>query len=157
MPAARFLTETSLELLARRLRILGHDVEIVRGARLEALCDEARRSQRIALTTSARHPRRYADVAVIAVPRAVSAAVRWIDSSYAPAGAPFSRCAACNTVIETRPAAEAQGRAPEAIVRAARWLTHCPGCDRWYWHGSHVDRLRTWFESALGHSVAPPR
>jgi len=156
MLAARFLAETSLELLARRLRILGHDVEVVQGARIETLFEEARRLQRTALTTSSRHPRRYADVAVTVVPRDPIEAVRAIDSRYAPLGAPYSRCASCNTELETRPASAAKGQAPDEIVRRAQRLAHCTGCGRWYWHGSHVDRLRAWFERALGRALAPP-
>ena len=155
MSEARFLTETSLELLARRLRILGHDVETVPGARLEALLEVARRSRRIALTTSSRHPRRFADVPAIVVPRDAAAAVRQLDS-YEPAGPPFSRCASCNAMIEVRPSSEAIGHAPESIVLAFDRLARCPRCRKWYWHGSHVDRLRAWLEAALGRTIVPP-
>lgn len=48
---------------------------------------------------------------------------------------PFSRCLICNTELR-----EAHDRPPP--VRAKPPLLHCPGCDRLYWEGAHVRRMR---------------
>jgi len=48
---------------------------------------------------------------------------------------PFSRCSRCNTPLE-----EAR-RAPEwppDVLQAY----HCPTCDKYYWQGGHVERMR---------------
>jgi uncharacterized protein with PIN domain len=153
----RFVTDTSLELLARRLRILGFDVETCPGARLEDLYERARRESRTVLTLSVRHPRRYADVPAIAVPRDdPMAAVRALASEHEAAGAPFSRCALCNLPLVSGSAAEAGGEVPEALRAADAPLRRCPGCGKWYWPGSHVDRLREWLERALGRPIPGP-
>jgi len=147
----RFLTDTSLEHLARKLRLLGYDVVTIRGARLEELLEAARRERRIVLTQSARHPARYADVAVITVPRGdPGPALRLLVAMHAPAGEPFSRCMVCNEPLQRRTAFEARGEVPGRVLRTARGLTYCPQCGRWYWEGSHVDRLRAWLEGTLG-------
>jgi len=154
---ARLVTDSALDFLARRLRLLGYDVLTVRGARLEETLEAARREGRIALRLSARHPRRYADVASLAVPRDdPEAALRGIAAQFEPAGPPFSRCPLCNTALERRHAVEARGEVPGPVLRSGRGLSHCPGCGKWYWEGSHVARLKAWLERVLGRPLDPP-
>ena len=156
MPAARFATDSSLELLARRLRFLGYDVALVKGARLEDLFEFARREGRTALTLSRRHPRRFADVPAIAVVRGdPAAALRANAASHEPPGAPFSRSPECNTALQSRLAMEAQGEVPGRVLRGAERLHYCPHCGKWYWEGTHVKRMRAWLEQALGRAIGP--
>src|SRR5262245_22606251 len=151
MDPARFVTDSSLAFLARRLRFLGYDVLVAKGARLEELLELGRAEGRVVLTTSARHPRRYADVSSRSLPRTGARdLVRAIASDSEPAGAPFSRCPECNVALQRRHAFEARGEVPGRVLRAAQWLTHCPSCGKCYWEGSHVARLRAWLEDALG-------
>ena len=150
-PPARFVTDSSLDYLARRLRFLGYDVATLPGARLEELYEAARREQRTVLTLSARHPARYADVPARVVSRGdLLAAVREIAAACRPAGKPFSRCPRCNLALQRRERIEARGEVPGRVLRTARRFTFCPSCGKWYWEGSHVARLRAWLEAALG-------
>lgn len=154
MPPARFVADTSLELLARRLRLLGYDVATVPGARLEELFEAGRREGRTVLTLSVRHPKRFAEVAAILVPRAdPAAALRALAASYEPAGPPFSRCALCNAALQRRTPFEAVGEVPGKVLRASPTLNWCPNCGKWYWEGSHVARLKDWLERALGRPI----
>ena len=66
---ARFVVDSSLELLARRLRALGFDVASAGESTLERTLEIALADGRVAITTSARHPRRLAAAAAIVVPR----------------------------------------------------------------------------------------
>lgn len=155
MPVTRFVTDSSLEFLARRLIFLGYDVTVIRSARLEELFAAARRDGRTVLSMSRRHPRAWADVAVIAVPRDDPAAgVRMIAAAHEPAGPPFSRCPACNTTLRRRHPMEARGEVPGRVLREGGPLRYCPMCGKWYWEGSHVARLRAWLEQALGRPLA---
>jgi len=157
MPAARFITDTSLDLLARRLRILGYDVATAHGARLEELLEAARRQGRTVLTLSVRHPRRFADVPALVMPRGEpGTALRQVAASHEPAGPPFSRCPACNVALQSRTAFEAMGEVPGKVLRGAPSLRYCPQCGKWYWEGSHVTRLRAWLAEALGRPVPGP-
>jgi len=150
----RFVTDASLEQLARRLRFLGYDVVTHRGARLEELFAAAAAEGRTVLTLSARHPRLHTGVSVVRVPRGDEAsALRSLASAYAPAGAPWSRCPICNTALQSRSAFEALGEVPTRIQRSGWKLTWCPGCGRWYWPGSHVAQMNAWFERVLGRPV----
>jgi uncharacterized protein with PIN domain len=155
--AARFVTDSSLDFLARRLRILGYDVLTLRGARLDELFEVAAREQRHVLTLSRRRPRRHASIPCTSVARGDTAgALRTIASLHDPAGPPFSRCPACNVALRPRTAFEARGEVPGRVVRAGGPLAHCGMCGKWYWEGSHTARLREWLEAALGRPVDPP-
>ena len=155
MPPSRFITDTSLELLARRLRMLGYDVATVPGARLDELFEAARREGRTVLTLSARRPPRWAEVPALRMPRGdPAAALREIAAAHEPAGPPFSRCPACNVALQRRTAFEAVGEVPGKVLRSATSLTYCPHCGKWYWEGSHVARMREWLERALGRPLA---
>jgi len=155
VPPTRFLTDASLEFLAHRLVFLGYDVAVIRGARLEELFEAARRDGRTVLTLSTRHPRRFAEVAAIVVPRTEpQAALRAIAAAHEPSGAPFSRCPLCNTALQTRHPMEARGEVPGRVVRRVTTLRHCPMCGKWYWDGTHTARLRAWLEQAIGRALA---
>lgn len=152
----RFVTDSSLDLLARRLRFLGFDIVTHRGARLEELFDDAARTGRTVLTSSRRHPRRWADVAVVRVERGdVAAALRAVATHHAPATAAWTRCPRCNVALHARSAFEARGEVPGRVTRM-RGVTFrsCPSCGQWYWSGSHVARMNTWLEQALGRGIA---
>lgn len=147
----RFATDSSLELLARRLRFLGYDVVTHRGARLEELFAAAAADARTVLTLSARRPRGRAGVPVVQVPRNdVAAAVRAVADAHAPAGPPWSRCPECNVALHSRSAFEARGEVPGRVTRLGLPFTWCPSCARWFWPGTHVVRMNAWLESALG-------
>ena len=154
MTPARFVTDASLAFLAHRLAFLGYDVAVIRGARLEELFEAGRRDGRIVLTLSDRHPRKFADVATIVVPRGdVTGPLRAIAGAHVPAGAPFSRCAGCNAALHTRHPMEARGEVPGRVLRNAKTLHYCPVCGKWYWDGTHIARLRVWLERALGRAL----
>jgi len=157
MIPARFLTDASLEFVARRLRFLGHDVVTHRGARLEELLDAAARDGRTVITLSERHPRRWADVPVVRAVRGDAVAtVRAVDAAHAAAGRPFSRCPRCNAALHARSAFEAHGEVPGRVLRSGVPLTWCPTCGQWFWPGTHVAHLVRWLEQATGRALAPP-
>ena len=159
MLATRFVTDASLEFVARRLRFLGYDVVTHRGARLEELFEVAAREGRTVLTLSERQPQRWAAVPRVQAARGDAAGtLRAIVSAHAPAGAPFSRCPHCNAALRARSAFEAHGEVPGRVTRAGAPLTWCPGCGRWYWLGTHVAHITSWLEAAIGRPLSelPP-
>ncbi|MBI1798270.1 MAG: hypothetical protein HYR73_01120 [Candidatus Eisenbacteria bacterium] len=157
MPVSRFVTDSSLDELARRLRFLGFDIETLRGARLEDLFHRARRDGRIVLTLSARRPRRFASVPAVTVTRGdLAGALRSVAIAHEPAGAPFSRCPSCNAALRRRMSFEARGEVPGGVLRGNQALHDCPMCGKWYWEGSHTARLREWLETALGRPIGGP-
>lgn len=156
-PLTRFVTDASLDRLARRMRFLGYDIVTHRGARLEELFAVAASEGRTVLTLSERRAPRGSEVAVWRVPREDdAAALRAIATAHAPASPPWSRCPGCNVALHTRSSFEARGEVPGRVARTATRLTWCPACGRWYWPGSHVARMTAWLEEALGTPIDPP-
>lgn len=156
MTPDRFVTDSSLDFVARRLRFLGYDVSTLGGSRLEELFDRAAADGAIVLSRSPRHPRRWGAVPLVVIDGAdPAAAVRAITTRYAAAGAPFSRCPACNVALRTRHPLEARGEIPGRVLRSIRSVSACPMCGKWYWEGTHVARIRAWLETALGRALEP--
>jgi uncharacterized protein with PIN domain len=54
----------------------------------------------------------------------------------------FSRCSACNRLLEETSRQAARGRAPRRVLEAEERFWECPECKRVYWRGSHTDRIR---------------
>ena len=157
MTPDRFVTDSSLDFVARRLRFLGYDVSTLGGARLEELFGRAALDGAIVLSRSPRHPRRWGAVPLVVIDGGdPAAAVRAITARYAAAGAPFSRCPACNVALRTRHPLEARGEIPGRVLRSIRTVSACPMCGKWYWDGTHVARIRAWLETALGRALEPP-
>jgi hypothetical protein len=147
----RFVTDASLDELARRLRMLGYDVVTHRGARLAELFAAAAAEGRTVLTLSHRSGPRHSPAGVLIVPRGgLADALRAVTARHAPATARWSRCPACNVVLQRRSAFEARGEVPARVTRPGNPLSWCPACGRWFWAGSHVARLEAWFERELG-------
>jgi uncharacterized protein with PIN domain len=152
---SRWIAGSALELVARRLRALGFDVEPGGESRLEDLISHARALDRGVLTTSARRPRAALGVRVLTVPRDPRAGVRMIARAAVPASAPFTRCTVCNHTLEAADTTIASA-VPADVRAAGHAVRHCPRCDRYYWPGSHTDRLRHWLEAVLDHPVEGP-
>ncbi len=55
----------------------------------------------------------------------------------------FSRCMVCNHTLESVNEASVRDRLPAGLRGQFERLSHCPGCGRLYWPGSHYDRLVT--------------
>ena len=157
MKQGRFATDTSLAAFARRLRVLGYDVLVVPDATLERVCSVAAADGRIVLTLSRRVPRACATAARRVVVRGLEDdALRSIVAEHAPGAAPFGRCTHCNALLGPPGSAAALATAPVPPPVGVTVTGQCPGCRRCYWHGSHVDRLRTKLGAVLGREPSWP-
>jgi uncharacterized protein with PIN domain len=54
---------------------------------------------------------------------------------------PFSRCMACNGVLETVPETDVRPSLPDGVQGRYESIARCSGCGRLYWPGSHYARL----------------
>jgi hypothetical protein len=61
----------------------------------------------------------------------------------------FARCTRCNAPIEALPRALAATHVPPRVLARNERFWRCPGCERIYWEGSHVDRMRRTVERVL--------
>jgi len=53
----------------------------------------------------------------------------------------FKRCRECNGVTRAVPKDTISHRLPPYIRKTRERIRHCPGCDRLYWEGTHVDAM----------------
>ena len=54
----------------------------------------------------------------------------------------FTRCALCNSVLESLDWEEARDRVPARVHASHHSFAACPECRRVYWEGSHTERIR---------------
>jgi len=147
----RLLCDAMLGQLGHWLRAAGHDTLIAaRRTGDHALVTRALADGRVLLTRDRRlceirgasrltlllrHDRLPAQAGEITAPLGID----WL-------AAPFSRCLLCNVVLRPAPPL-ALSRLPETVRAATQTINHCPQCDRLYWAGGHVHRMRRRLES----------
>jgi uncharacterized protein len=59
---------------------------------------------------------------------------------------PFTRCMACNEVIQPVPAEQVRHLISARTADRSSEFRQCPRCGRVYWKGSHYDRMQRWIE-----------
>jgi uncharacterized protein with PIN domain len=141
-----FLCDEMLKGLARWLRAAGYDTEVcAAGVPDRLLLHRAIHDKRLLLTRDykllefrfAENPVIWLDCnntesCITALSKKIP--VNWLLN-------PFSRCLRCNTPLITASADKIR-RVPEASQKLAHPLLYCPACDKVYWEGSHVERMR---------------
>lgn len=136
----KLLCDEMLKGLARWLRTAGYDVEMEPdGTADRMLVERALVEQRLLLTRDRtlleiRHASQVVlllqgnDLESCAREITQKLAINWLLN-------PFSRCSLCNTpLVEI----ERPSDFPPDIEQAY----FCPVCDKYYWHGGHVERMR---------------
>lgn len=60
----------------------------------------------------------------------------------------FQRCPVCNSPLVEADPDSARDRVPDYVFhRHSPGFRRCPVCDRFYWHGSHGERMRAQLEA----------
>ena len=63
---------------------------------------------------------------------------------------PFTRCMACNGLLQAVAKEQVRHSIPARIAERHDEFCRCPGCGRVYWKGSHHDRMLRWIRDELG-------
>jgi uncharacterized protein with PIN domain len=150
-----FLVDEMLQRLGRWLRAAGYDTQIASRASADYyLLRQAIDAGRLLLTCDRKlleHRRAAAHVILLScssLEQSIQELARQlpIDWQYKP----FSRCLVCNTPLLTANAAQRQ-KTPASVRERALPTQYCPHCQRVFWEGSHVKRMRhqldTWQHS----------
>jgi uncharacterized protein with PIN domain len=56
-------------------------------------------------------------------------------------GNKFTRCSECNTGLEDVDKDDVEGHVPDYIFETQKIFKQCPGCGKYFWHGTHVERM----------------
>jgi uncharacterized protein len=145
-PGAPWLADEMLGKLARYLRFLGDDTAYLRG-----LTEAERLARSVAehrtLVTRDRALAQASRTGVLLRTVAVGDQlaemfVRVPSLAHPPR---FDRCPECNALLrpwEEPPSAEPATAAPAAVRARGVAVASCPECGRYYWEGSHAERIR---------------
>jgi len=148
----RFVLDTHLGKLARRLRLLGFDAIWRRDATDAELVSLSLSERRILLTRD-RGILKRREITHAAAIRATEARRHLLEVverfDLARSAAPFTRCLACNGGLVGVPKESVLDRIPaETRLHYDEFLT-CTACARVFWWGPHSRRLREIVEEAL--------
>ncbi len=146
-PSFRMIADAMLGKLAKWLRLLGYDVAYERKIEDRELIRRAREEDRLILTRDARlvgrrrSPRdRFLFIRDEHLPQQLRQVVRELNLSVTDHL--FTRCVACNAVIETIPREAVREQVPVYVYETQTRFSRCPACGRTYWPGTHGERAR---------------
>ena len=146
MIANTFLCDEMLQGLGRWLRAAGYDTLIANpGDSDKHLVETAVSTQRYLLTRDTKMCEiKHADSVVLvlqsnSIPSCIQELTEKLTINWLYA--PFSRCLLCNNPLE-RADERARNRAPESIKAKQQVFYYCPNCDKLYWEGGHVRRMK---------------
>ena len=139
-----FLADAHLGGLARYLRMLGYDTlhrNAYDDAEIRRLAEE---EDRIVLTRD-RELLKCREIERGCYVRALKAEkqLQEVAARYglAAMARPFTLCLHCNLPLRTVDRREVAHRVPETVLSIHETFSHCPGCGRVYWPGSHYQRM----------------
>jgi uncharacterized protein with PIN domain len=145
----RFLLDVHLGTLARRLRLLGVDAAYRNDADDDALVAEAVDQRRVLLSKDRGLLRRRALPAAAYVRGDLpDEQLRDVLTRFRPALAPFTRCAACNGVLQPAAKHEVLDRLEPGTRRSYDEFARCTTCGRVYWRGAHGRRIEAIVQEA---------
>ena len=150
----KFLCDHMLGTLAKWLRFLGYDTAYPGSIDDNALKALAAKEDRVLLTRDKELSGR--------VPEAVYVASDDLDAQFAQVVRAFgltakdamSRCSVCNAAIEAVPKEAVKGHVPEGVYDRHRDFWRCRQCGRYYWPGSHFDRVLAKAREAIAQAGA---
>jgi uncharacterized protein with PIN domain len=143
--------------LARWLRLRGYDTAYDNAADDHELARRARSEGRVLLTRD----RELADRAGL---RTLFIESETLEEQLAEVRAAFgsppdpalSRCSVCNEPLEEVPSDKVAGLVPAYVLREHSHFRRCPGCERIYWPGSHVEAMGEVVEGLSAEQPEPP-
>jgi uncharacterized protein with PIN domain len=148
--ARGFLLDVHLRALARRMRLLGLDVEYGPDADDDFLATRSAAEHRVLLTRDRGLLFRGAvfDGALIRHDDVTEQLDDVLDR-FAPDLAPWTRCPRCGSPLEDTPPAVVAPLVKPGTRRTYRQFSRCTGCGQVYWRGAHGERLEAIVDRAL--------
>ncbi len=147
----RFMIDAMLGSLARWLRLLGVDAAYDASISDADLVQRAVDEERILLTRDRALPEEWAvsDIYLVKAEETRSQLREVVQRFQLNEKKMFTRCNQCNSLLEPTSKQEAASCIPPHALEEHDTFLHCSGCDRYYWEGSHVDRIREQLRETL--------
>ncbi len=162
MPPARytssmeraFIADSMLGRLTRWLRVMGCDTEYFREIDDAELAERAWQSGRLILTrdTLLIRRRRVRDNSFLVEGDHFRDQLRQVVRSFGidPFARFLTRCIECNAPLRELGRSEAEGRVPPYVFATQGRFRGCPACGRFYWGGTHRERMMAELREILG-------
>lgn len=152
----KFILDVHLGRLAAYLRMLGFDAKYGRSFTDAELAEISASEHRILLTRDRGLLKHGAVkhgywVRETNSRRQIAEVMRRFDS--VGSIRPFTRCMACNGVLEPISKAQARNLVPERSLERYDQFQRCEQCRRIYWKGSHYARMRGWVKELGGEGL----
>jgi uncharacterized protein len=138
----RFVVDAMLGRLAKWLRILGYDTYYDPAWDDAQLVRLARAEERVLLTRDTGLARRPGVCVLLLGSEKLEAQLAQLHEDVGlTVGVPFTRCPVCNAPLEAISRDQAWGQVPPYIFVTQPEFRLCPSCNRFYWRGSHWERM----------------
>ena len=141
----RFVADKMLGRLARWLRIMGQDVAYGPELSGAGLLRAARQQGRLILTrdraVAKRNPPPYLMIRSDHFREQLKQVIE--ECGLDPLKDAFSRCAECNTVLESVAKSGLEDKVPPYVFATQEEFSLCSGCRRVYWPATHQERMLT--------------
>src|SRR5215470_6938644 len=150
VPSPRFVLDVHLGTLARRLRLVGVDTAYANDLDDDVLIDRANAERRVLLTQDRGLLRRHR-LWLGAYVRGARPddQMRDVLGRFGPPLAPWTRCTACNGLLEPARKSDVEAQLRPGTRRTYQAFARCTDCGRVYWHGAHGKRLEDIVASAI--------
>jgi hypothetical protein len=140
-----FICDTTLGKLAKWLRILGYDTLYWRTDDCEGILRRARAEGRTLVTKNTKLFKAKGSSEALLIRednpfRQLEEVVRHFHIRVNEEML-FSRCLACNALLEAIEPEEARGQVPDHIFHTHQQFSRCPNCRKVYWAGSHYGQM----------------
>jgi uncharacterized protein with PIN domain len=145
----RFAADAMLGRLARWLRLLGFDTSFEAHVEDAALVRRALAEGRTVLTRDRRLPEEWTRVPVFVLhAEDLRGQLAEVGPRFrlAERAQPFSRCNRCNEPLRHATREQVGAHVPAGVRARHTEFRRCPRCERVYWAGSHVERMRALIE-----------
>jgi len=137
------LADAMLGRLAKWLRLIGYDT--LYGAALSdhQIVSRARAEGRTVLTRDRGLAQRRGIQCLVIHSDALEDQITEVVAALGlPAAGVESRCPRCNAVLEEVSHDQARPHVPAHVLETHRHFRRCPNCARYYWRGSHWERIQ---------------
>lgn len=144
----RLLADCMLGSLAKWLRLLGYDTAYENEAADPELARRARAEGRVLLTRDHELSRRRGLHTLLIQSEDLKEQIQEVQEALGPPpDSALSRCPVCNTCLASISHAEAAKRVPPYVAKTQTEFHRCPGCDRIYWPGTHIEKIQQQMET----------
>lgn len=152
MKRPKFIIDQMCGRLAKWLRLMGYDAVYFNDINDEELINIAKREERIILTRDTRLVKRriiangYVKALTVSSDMLDVQLKQLVNCFKLKCDKKLERCIECNSELESVLKSETKGKVPPYVYRTQNKFCRCPSCGRYYWRGTHWEKIQAKLE-----------